>query len=288
MTSNSKNSLQKEWLLVIAKAIIFAACAGGLTTLTHMICDRYVLHTHGAPDFLSQNLILFSAFSKILIAVGYYIFGRKIPVKNPILRSLAYIALNWISNFFPQFMGLAFADGSIAEQAFRISDLVCDSITHIIAGILLGILFYKVPDATLRKCNKQVYIKTIAVSAIAFPVIITATTQLIGILYPPFSCLSILEVSEQVKLPFYLNFYSWFILSGAFIAVFYRVTEYNTGEAWLSFGLKYSLLLWTPLVMIMFVFGTAFIPTVAYSLLFIAILLLLARIIGSMMSKGNR
>lgn len=287
--SNSHTpNLYKEWLIVALKSIIFAVCAGTLTTLTHMICSRYVLHIHGKPDFISTSLIIYSACEKILIAIGYYVLGRKIPIKNPIFRSISYIGLNWISNFVPQFMGLAFADGSIAKQAFRISDLVCDTITCILLGILLGILFSKVPNIKLRSLNKSSYIKTVLISTITFPVLIIMADQLVEHIYPAFSSLSAIQVSEQAKIPFYINFYSWFLVSGAFIAVFYRVTEYNDNNGWFKFALKYSLLLWTPVVMIMVIFGTDLIATTVFALLFIICIFILCWINHKVLETQNK
>lgn len=275
---NNNNTIYKKILEVALKSAVFALCAGVLTALIHMLCDKYVLHVHGKPEFLSNSLIIYSACDKILMAIGYYVLGRKIPVKNAIMRSMTYVGLNWISNFVPQFMGLAFADGAIAEKAFRISDLVCDTIVVVLLGVILGILYRKVPDTKLRKCDKHTYRKAIIISTIVFPVLVIAADQLMGFIYPPFSSLNAMQVSEQAKIPFFMNFYSWFFVSGAFIAVFYRVTEYNDNGSWFLFALKYSLLLWTPVVMIMVLFGTDFIATAAYALVFIICIMILCRI----------
>lgn len=277
-TGNKRKSIYKEIGVVALKSIIFALCAGVLTTLTHMLCDRYVLHIHGKPEFFSTSLIIYSACDKVLVAVGYYVLGRKIPIRNAIMRSMTYLGLNWISNFVPQFMGLAFADGAIAEQAFRISDLICDTITLAILGIVLGVMYRAVPDTKLRSCDKYTYRKTIVISTIAFPVLVIVADQLMGFIYPQFSSIQAIQVSQQAKLPFLINFYSWFFVSGAFIAVFYRLTEYNDNGSWIKFALKYSLLLWTPVVMIMVIFGTDLIATAAYALLFIMCILILCRL----------
>lgn len=55
-SSNKTNIFLREWLTVVLKSIIFAICAGALTTLVHMLCDRYVLHIHGKPESLSTAL----------------------------------------------------------------------------------------------------------------------------------------------------------------------------------------------------------------------------------------
>ena len=269
MKTGKEKSINKEILEVAIKSILFAICAGVLTTLTHMLGDIFIFHNHGKPEFVSTPLVIYSACDKVLVAIGYYVLGRKIPVKNPIMRSMAYLGLNWISNFVPQFMGLAFADGAIAEQVFRISDLICDTITLAILGIILGVMYKNVPDIKLRKCDKHTYRKAIAISTIVFPVLIIVADQLMDLIYPPFSSLQAMQVSQQAKLPFLINFYSWFFVSGAFIAVFYRLTEYNDHGSWLKFALKYSLLLWTPVVMIMVIFGTELIATTAYAMVFV-------------------
>lgn len=287
-SSNKTNIFLREWLTVVLKSIIFAICAGALTTLVHMLCDRYVLHIHGKPESLSTALTIYSACEKILISIGYYVLGRKIPIKNSILRSMTYIGLNWLSNFMPQFMGLAFADGAIAEQTFRISDLVCDTIVSILLGIILGVLFRKNPNVELRNCDKSTYRKTIAISTIVFPILVLTLDQLVGFIYPAFSCFSAMQISEQAKIPFYINFYSWFLVSVAFIAVFYRLTEYNDNSGWCKFALKYSLLLWTPVVMIMVVFGTDLIATTVFSLLFIICIFILCRIINTVMESQSK
>lgn len=273
MNFNSENSKIKEWSIVVLKSIIFAVIGGALVAFVHMICGRYVLHIHGKPEFLSNSLIVFSAFDKFLVAVTYYILGRKIPIKNSILRGLAFVAFNWISNFLPQFMGLAFADGPVAEVAFRFSDLVCDSIVYVILGVVLGVLYKNDSYTEKRECNKKVFAKTVATSAVLFPVLVIIFDQTMRFIKPEFSSLYAIGVSESLMTQFYINFYSWFILSGAAIAVFYRMSEFNDSKSGMKFGLMYSLLLWTPVVMIMVVFGMELLATSVYACVFIMIIM---------------
>lgn len=288
MKTGKEKSINKEILEVAIKSILFAICAGVLTTLTHMLGDIFIFHNHGKPEFVSTPLTIYSACDKVLVAIGYYVLGRKIPVKNPVLRSMVYLGLNWISNFVPQFMGLAFADGAIAEQVFRMSDLICDTITLALLGIILGVMYKNIPDIKLRKCDKYTYRKAIAISTIVFPVLIIVADQLMDLIYPPFSSLHAMQVSQQAKVPFLINFYSWFFVSGAFIAVFYRLTEYNDHGSWLKFALKYSLLLWTPVVMIMVIFGTELIATTAYAMVFVLCITILCWINHKVLETQNK
>lgn len=276
-----KSNLKKEVLEVGVKSLLFALVAGVLTGLVHMICSRYILHIHGKPEFMSTALTIYSGCDKILMAVGYYILGRKIPIKNAILRGLSYMGLHWISNFLPQFMGLAFADGAIAQVAFRVSDLVCDSLVMLILGILLGILYRAVPEVKMRRCNN--FGKVIVMSAILFTALVVIADQTMYHICPAFSSAGAIQVSEQARVGFFINFYSWFLLSGAFFAVFYRLTEYNDSRSWVKFGLKYSLLLWTPVVMIMVLFGTNLITTTVYALVFIVCIMVVCWINGNLM-----
>lgn len=287
MKTKKEQNMKREIPGVAMKSIFFAICAGILTILTHMLSDIFIFHSHGKPEVASTALIIYTSFDKVLMAIAYYVLGRKIPVKNAVLRSLSFVALNWVSNYLPQIMGLALADGVIAEKAFSMSILACDTIVYLLLGIILGMIFREVPENTLRSCDKKSYGKTIAISAIAFPVFVIIADQLMRLIYPSFSSSYVIQVSEQARIPFLINFYCCFFLTGAFIAVFYRLTEYNAYGSWLQFGLKYSLLLWTPVVMIMVMFGTAFLPTLVYALLFIGIIMVISWINEKILSKSH-
>ncbi len=286
MNQESKKGINyKEIGEVALKSLVFVVVAGTLTTLLHMFTGRYILHIHGKPEFVSTSLTIYSAFDKMLLALGYYLLGRKIPIKNNILRGLAYVGLNYLSNFVPQFMGLAFADGPIAQMAFSFIDLACDTIIYTILGIMLGLMYKKVTVKPLRSLDKGTFGKAIVSSAVVFPVFIVLADRIMDAALPMFSSAYVIGVSEQAKTAFLINFYSWFILTGAFVSVFYRFTEYNDYGNYIKFALKYGLLLWTPVVMIMVVFGTSLLPTTIYALLFIACIFLVSRINDRIMSK---
>ena len=138
MKTSKEKSINKEILEVAIKSILFAICAGVLTTLTHMLGDIFIFHNHGKPEFVSTSLTIYSACDKVLVAIGYYVLGRKIPVKNPIMRSMAYLGLNWISNFVPQFMGLAFADGAIADRFPKVCNCA--------EGAVAEVIYKKIPE----------------------------------------------------------------------------------------------------------------------------------------------
>lgn len=271
-------NIQKEILEVAIKSILFALVAGTLTILTHMLSDMYIFHTHGNPEIANTMLVIYTSMDKMLIAIAYYVLGRKIPIKNTVLRGIIFIWLNMFSNYIPQVMGLAFADGEIAEKSFSLPIILCDVIVYTLLGVVLGIIYKKDSTFELRKCEKKAFVKAIVISAIIFPLLVTIADQTIYHVYPDFSSACVIDVSEKMRLAFFINFYCWFILAGALIAVFYRFTEYNDKGSFLSFALKYGLLLWTPVVMIMVMFGTELISTIAYSVIFMGIITLVSYI----------
>ena len=85
MLQNQKD-IYKKVLEVAIKSIIFAVIAGVLTTLTHMLSDMFIFHTHGKPEIANTTLIIYTSVDKMLLAVAYYVLGRKIPIKNTVLR----------------------------------------------------------------------------------------------------------------------------------------------------------------------------------------------------------
>ena len=264
--SSKKNGV--AW--IILKCIIFTVVIGAFSVLCHAFTSAYMDHVHGKPEFVKTTLVIYSFIEKALVAVGYVILGTKIPVKNSKLRAFTYAILVWASDYLPQVMGLWLADGPIAQMSFSASIVLSDSLTYLMSGLVLSILFKKVPERTKRDCNQAKYIKAIMTSAIGFPVLIALVDQVLARVYPAFSSAGAMQVSDGQKLMFYINFYSWFILSGALFVVFYRLTEYNEldDKGWIKFAIKYIGLLWTPVVLIMIVFGTEITPTVAYGIIF--------------------
>lgn len=286
LVSNSKMKNNYRKIVMIAlRCIVFAVCSCMISMLCHMINSAFIEKVQGKPEFVSNILFAYSIGEKLLFAVGYLVLGYKIPIKNSILRAFTYIMLIWSSNFIPQIMGLAGADGPIVTEAFSIPIVVCDSITYLISGNMLGILFKDVPEKSIRSCKKGKYIKTVITSALLFPLLVSIVDQLMAKIYAPFSSAAALGVSDERKVTFYMTFYSWFIVSGALIAVFYRVTEYNEESkiSWFKFAMKYTLFIWSPVVLIMMVFGTAVLPTVAYAMLFAICITILSLINGKML-----
>ena len=288
-TNNRVGRQKNEWIKIGVKCIIFAIIGCSVSMLAHMINSAFIEKVHGKPEFVTMTLFIFLFITKILVAIGYIVLGYKIIIENSILRAFTYVMLIWISNFIPQIMGLAGADGPIAANAFSISTVVCDSVAYPIEGLVLGILFRNIPLQKKQRCLKKVYTRGSIISAIGYPLLVIIVDQIIGKIYAPFGSAVALGVSQEKQMSFYISFYSWFILTGALLAVFYRITEYNeqNTKGWLKFGLKYAVLLWSPIVLIMIVFGTQVIPTIAYTMIFIICIVAISWVNGKVLEKGR-
>ncbi len=278
-----------EVLKLALKCMVFAVVVCFFSMLCHVVDSAFIQDVHGKPEFVKTTLLIYSMGEKVLLAVGYVVLGYKIPLVNNRLRGFTYIMLVWASNFLPQIMGLGGADGPIAAMAFSLSTVVCDSLSYVMAGLLIGELFKKRFIKPRRSCNKVAYSKTIILSAIGFPLLVILGDQIMERLYAPFASAAAMGVSDEKRMSFYITFYSWFVLSGALIAVFYRVTEYNEGDnkGWLRFAIKYIFLLWAPIVLIMIVFGTEIMPTVVYTLLFAIYILVICWVNGKLLDNPS-
>src|SRR5574344_1186210 len=103
---------------IVLQCIIFAVICCCCSTALHAFRSAFIEGVHGKPSFVSNALIFYSFYAKLSFAIVYVLVGHLIPVKNKVLRGFIYMALVWGSNFIPQIMGLACADGEIAKEAF--------------------------------------------------------------------------------------------------------------------------------------------------------------------------
>jgi len=255
-----------------SKAVIFAVLSALISTPLQILNSIFILGEQGPPEvsFLIPVGII-GIIMKTLYAIAYVLLGKKLPIKNQKLRAFIFIALIWITAYLPQVLGLIGADGPIAEVSFNIPILICDSLSYIIDGILLGLLYKEFPYQKALPCSKTALIKTMLVSSVAFPIITFVLEQLLGVVYPALYIHNAMQVSNDNVVSFYLTFYGFFIITGALLPLFYRLTEYNNDKPKfaLRFGFIFSICLWSPVVAIMIAFGTAILPTLIYIVAFI-------------------
>lgn len=233
---------------------------------------------------------IISIIMKMLIAVSYILIGRKMPIKNTLLRGFVFMMMIWFSDYLPQVFGITGADGPAAKAAFDIPILICDSLSYFIDGVLLGLIFKDEVYHEARPCKNAALMKTSAVSAAIFPCTIIVFDQILGHVYSPFYCFNIMQVSESKITIFYIIFYGCFIITGALLPVFYRLTEYNEEKSSGSkrFGIIYSLCIWTPVVVVMIAFGTGILVTFLSVIVFFICILFTSVINGKLIEMFNR
>lgn len=273
---------------LFGKAILFSIISALASTPLQILNSIYVLGEEGPPD--SSFLIpigIISIIMKTLYAIAYILMGNKLPIKNPRLKAFSFIALIWISDYIPQVMGLIGADGPIAEVAFNFPILICDSLAYVIDGILLGFIIKDESYCKPIPCKKWALLKTSSISALMFPCFVIIFDQILGFLYEPLRCHEAIQVSDEKIIIFYIYFYGCFIVTGALLPLFYRLTEYNTGKgnSPIRFGMIFSLCLWAPVVAIMIAFGTEIISTFIFVVIFFICIMAVALINANLIKR---
>jgi hypothetical protein len=276
------------------RAVIFAILSALISTPLQVLNSVFILKEQGPPDvsfLIPVGIIGF--IMKTLFAFAYVLMGNKLPIRNSQLRAFTFICLIWVSAYLPQVLGMAGADGPVAEVAFNIPILIFDSLSFIIDGILLGLLYKGLSYHPLLPCQKSALIKTMFISAIAFPVTTIIFDFLLGKIYPALYVFNAMQISNEKLTAFYAIFYACFIITGATLPLFYRLTEYNTSKptSAMRFGIIYSICLWSPIVAIMIAFGTSVLPTLVYVVVFIICIITVSIINGKFIEKlhdGNK
>lgn len=275
---------------LFAKSILFAVLAALIQITMQILYGIFISGDKGPPN---QSFIItisiFSLTTYTLFSVAYILMGCILPVKNPRLKAFVFIMLIWASGYMPQVMGMAGADGPIAEASFSMKIFLLDSLAYIFQGFLLGIII-KVP-AYLEpiQCKNSILIRTSFISGMVFPALMLAFDQIIGYIFPRFGSSEVLQVSDARKMIFYSVFYGFFIVSGMLLPVFYRLTEYNDGQpsGAVRFASIYALCIWTPVVLIMIAFGTDVISTLVFALTSIISIFITCLMNGKLLGNSN-
>lgn len=226
---------------------------------------------------------------KALFAVAYILMGQKIPIKNTYLRAFVFVLMFLSSDYFPQILGIAGADGPISEAGLNIPIIISDSFGFLLDGILLGLIFKSTTYSSSKCCTRIALIKTSVISAVIFPSIVAAFDQIVGHIYSPLYCYNIMQVSKNREMMFDIIFYGCFIATGALLPIFYRITEYNSEKSSSErrFGLIYSVCIWTPVVSIMVAFGTNILSTFLYIIVFIIFIVGVSIMNGKLLKLFN-
>lgn len=270
------------------KAVIFAVLSAVLSTPLQILNSIFVLQEAAPPEisFLIPIGII-GIIMKTLYATAYVLTGKNLPVHSPRLRAFVFIVIIWVSDYLPQVLGLMGADGPIAEAAFSLPLIACDTVSYVIDVVLLGFLYKNLPYCERKQCSNSALVKAMMVSAFLFPILVFVVEQIMGFFYSPLYVFNAMKVSYEKIIPFTITFYGCFIITGALLPVIYRYTEFNTGNrlSSLKFGVIYSFCLWAPVVLIMVAFGTDILITCIYIIVFAFCIITVAKINDHLITK---
>lgn len=272
----------------LVKAVIFAVLSAILSTPLQILNSIYVLNEPAPPELTFLiSIAIIGVIMKTLYAIAYVLMGQKLPIKSQRLRAFVFILIIWVSDYIPQVLGLLGADGPIAETAFSLSLVTCDTLSYIIDGFLLGFLYRDFSYYEKKKCDKSALTKTALISAVIFPLLVFIFTQILGYLYYPLYIFNAMKVSDTKIVSFSISFYGCFIITGALLPIIYRYSEFNTKNRLSSFrfGVIYSICLWAPVVLIMVAFGANIWTTFAYIIVFIICILVVSKMNDYLMAK---
>jgi hypothetical protein len=234
----------------------------------------------GPPD--SDFLFRISVFSVVtagLFTFVYLVVGNKMSINGSVKRAVIFGLLIYFSSYLPQSMGLIGAGGNELIMSFSVGDAIFDFLSFLVTFAFMGWIF-KTENSKQRMAPRQNVIKTMLAGGLLLPVMMIGITQAIAVLFPSQNMISILRISPEFEWSFYASFYLCFVMTGVLVPLFYYVSDYNkkVSHKGVKFALKYSLLIWAPIVFAMVAFGVEILPCVIFSFESIIVFLVLVRL----------
>ena len=265
---NMKNTTKFD-LGIIPRLVLFVALSGAVSTPLRIFEESVVEGRTGAPDFVTVPFIIYGICAKLIVGLGYVLFGHRLPVKNNILRAFAYMMLILFSSYLPNILAMAGGDGELIASSLSAGIVVVDTLTYVIEGIILGLLMkkYDLPlTSNSDAVSKSGFIRLCVINGILFAGMNLLTDILAGLGSRSWRLCSILGVSAGREMFFYTVFTLFMFTAGALLTLWYRCCmpeNIPLSEAVMS-ALKITAVVWLPNVLIMAFFGTSLSLTLAY------------------------
>ena len=230
------------------------------------------------------RISIFSTVAICLFTIAYLIIGDKLSINGSVKRALVYGLFIFFSNYLPQSMGLIGAGGDELIMSFNAQDAIFDFFSYIVTFAFVGWIF-KSKHNTQTQVPKRRIVKTLLVGGILFPLSMVVITQGIGFIFPTQSLATILRIAPEFLWSFYCSFYLLFIVTGILVPLFYYLSDFNkdTVHKELKFALKYSLLVWIPIVFAMVAFGVDAMPCVVFSIESLIVFQILVKVCGGVL-----
>lgn len=274
LTQINESATIKPYIKHIIGLILFLLIPNLVTTPLRIFVEAVIYNKKEAPAFISAGFIIYSFIVEIVFYIGYFVLGRKLPIKNTVLRGFAYIMLILFSSYLPNILAMAGGDGQIISDSLSIGIIVVDIISYTIKGLVLGLVnnndYIDKPE-DISPITGFRFTTACLVNGVLFAALNYLFDMGIGAIDRSWKLSSLLGVSSQRETAFYIIFILFMFVAGFIIALWYR---YNLPAGTLIsgtvlFGLKLSVITWLPNVLIMAFFGTPFVKTFTYGVVYI-------------------
>jgi len=263
--------------VIFMKCILFAIISAILSTPLQLFNSIVIEGQTGKPEFVTITFLLYAVSMKVFFALGYILFGYKLPVKNTRLRAQIYYLLIWGSSYMPNILAMVGGDGEIIKASFSASIVIFDSISYMIDGFVLGLLmksYHK--DFVASVFSKSKLLLSCIVNGVIFVMLTYVFDLIAGSIDETWYLYMILGVSETHKVKFYLTFLLFMFIAGMLQPIWYRYTKHpdTSHKGTVIWTLQFGVLIWNPVVLIMIFFGTAVVETICYAIIFLITILL--------------
>ena len=274
LTQINESATIKPYIKHIIGLILFLLIPNLVTTPLRIFVEAVIYNKKEAPAFISAGFIIYSFIVEIIFYIGYFVLGRKLPIKNTVLRGFAYIMLILFSSYLPNILAMTGGDGQIISDSLSIGIIVVDIISYTIKGLVLGLVnnndYIDKPE-DISPITGFRFITACLVNGVLFAALNYLFDMGIGAIDRSWKLSSLLGVSSQRETAFYIIFILFMFVAGFIIVLWFR---YNLPAGTLIsgtvlFGLKLSVITWLPNVLIMAFFGTPFVKTFTYGVVYI-------------------
>ena len=262
---------------VIPRLILFAFISAAASTPLQLFNSIFIEKLEGPPSFVSVPFLIYAVSMKMVFALGYVLFGHKLPVRNNILRAFTYIMLIFFSSYLPNILAMAGGDGEIINASFSVSIVIIDTISYLLDGLILGLLmkkYAKEKTAETHQISKVRFVLACLANGIVFGLLNIAIDLFAGLIDSSWRLCSILNVTSERKNIFNIVFIGFMILAGFLQPVWFRYCMPESKSKTLLFGIEWAATIWLPLVLIMIFFGTNLIKTLTYGAVYVPMIAL--------------
>ena len=275
---------------VIPRIILFSIFSAAASTPLQLFNSIFIERLEGPPSFVSVPFLIYAVSMKMVFALGYVLFGHKLPIKNNILRAFTYIMLIYISSYIPNILAMAGGDGEIISASFSVSIVIIDTISYLLDGLILGLLmkkYAKEEPAETHKISTGRFVITCLVNGIVFGLLNLVIDSIARFIDSSWRLCRILNVTPEREIIFNIVFIGFMCLAGFLQPLWFRYCIPELKSKTVLFGIEWASTIWLPLVLIMIFFGTDFIKTFSYGAIYV-LMIMLCVMLYRMLSKSNR